>query len=61
MWLCTFPRVCEDASVEIARQTAALSDATAEDDGLDPFTDTGDEEQLESNELIIEDYDNGQD
>ena len=53
--------VAEDVSVEIARQTAALSDATAEDDDLDPFADTEDEEQLESNELIVEDYDDGQD
>ena len=48
-------------SREIARQTAALSNAAAEDNDLGPFADTEDEEQLESDELIVEDYDNGQD
>ena len=51
----------EDASVESTRQTAALSDATAEDNNLDPFADMEDEEQLESNDVIVEDYDDGQD
>ena len=40
-----FPRVCEDASVEIATKTVALSDATAEDDDLDPFADMEEEDQ----------------
>ena len=52
--------VAEDATAEIARQTAALSSSMLADDS-DPFADIEDEGQLETNELVIEDDDDEQD
>ena len=52
--------VTEDALLEIARQTTALSASTTADDS-NPFADMKDEEQLETNDLIIEDNDDEQD
>ena len=52
--------VAEDATAEFVRQMAALSGSTTADDS-DPFADMEDEEQLETNELIVEDNDDEQD
>lgn len=46
--------MAEEATGEIARQTAALVSGDEESD-VDPFTDLKDIEELETNKAVIED------
>lgn len=46
--------MAEEATGEIARQTAALVSGDEESD-VDPFADLKDEEELKTNEVVIED------
>ena len=52
--------VAEDATAEFARQTLALSSSTLANNSV-PFTDIEDEGQLETNELVIDNDDDGGD